>query len=334
MIVVTGATGHVGGNLVRALVQRGEKVRAVGRADTKALDGLPIELVRADVRDRASLDKAFAGARVVYHLAARISIIGEQRGLVRAINVDGVKNAAEAALAAGVERFVHCSSIHAFALADLNGIVDEESPRSTAAHHPAYDRSKADGEAALQSVIDKGLDAVVLHPTGIIGPNDFGPSRMGRLLLALGRRAMPALVAGGFDWVDVRDVTQGLLAACERGQKGEHFILGGGHCSMRELAAMWEQISTVKAPRFIAPLPLAGIGAIFTTAYGRITLREPLFTSDALAAMRFAGRVSAERAKRSLGFAPRPLMDTLTDTYTWFCENGYLTPRTPVPRAA
>ncbi|MCC6808766.1 MAG: NAD-dependent epimerase/dehydratase family protein [Deltaproteobacteria bacterium] len=321
MIVVTGATGHVGANLVRHLLAAGHRVRAVVHNETRALAGLDVEIVKGDVRDRASLDAAFTGADVVYHLAACISIIGEQRGRVRAINVEGVRNAAEAARAQGVRRFVHCSSIHAFALADLDGVVDEASPRSLAAHHPAYDRSKAEGERALQESIDRGLDAVVCHPTGIIGPNDFGPSRMGRFLLALSKREMPALVAGGFDWVDVRDVVEGLVRAGEQGDKGEHFIFGGGHCSMRDMAALWQTISAVRAPRFVAPLALAGIGALFTTAYGRITLKEPLFTNDALAAMRFAGKVSAEHAKRRLGFSPRPLVATLTDTHAWFREH-------------
>jgi dihydroflavonol-4-reductase len=324
MNVVTGATGHVGANLIRQLLAKNERVRAVVHKGSRALEGLPVELVQGDVRDRASLEKAFAGADTVYHLAACISIIGEQRGRVREVNVRGVENAAEAALTAKVRRFVHCSSIHAFALKDLDGIVDEESPRSTGAHHPAYDRSKAEGERALHAVIDKGLHAVVCHPTGIIGPNDYGPSRMGRFLLALARQKMPALVAGGFDWVDVRDGAAGRPAAGERGKAGDHFIFGGGHCSMRDMAAMWETIASVRAPRFVAPLALAGLGAIFTTAYGRITLREPLFTNDALAAMRFAGKISAERAKRDLGFSPRPLRDTLVDTHAWFAQNGFL----------
>ena len=175
-------------------------------------------------------------------------------------------------------------------------------------------------------MINSGLDAVVCHPTGIIGPNDFGPSRVGRLLVALSQRDMPAFVAGGFDWVDVRDVRNGLFDASTRGKSGEHYILGGGHCTMRDLGALWSKISHVPAPRCVAPLALASIGALFTTAYGRITLREPLFTHDALAAMRFAAKVNAEKAKRDIGFNARPLAATLADTHAWFAAQGLIKP--------
>ena len=222
-ITVTGATGHVGANLVRALLARGDQVRALIHRihrDNRSLAGLDVERVAGDVLDPASLDRAFAGAEVVFHLAALISIQGDRGGLVPSVNVGGAKNAAEAALRAGVRRFVHTSSVHAFDLT-RGGVIDETSPRSDGPHLAAYDRSKAAGERAVREVLARrGLDAVVVHPTGIIGPFDFEPSRMGRTLLGLRDRSLPSLVAGGFDFVDVRDVVQALLAAAERGRTG------------------------------------------------------------------------------------------------------------------
>ncbi len=209
---VTGATGHVGASLVRGLLDDGRTVRAINRRPSASLAGLDVEFVVADVLDRVALQRALRGVDVVYHLAGLISISGDPDGHVRATNVDGVRNAATAALDAGVRRFVHCSSIHAFDL-EQPGVLTETSPRAVARQLPAYDRSKAAGEVEVRRVVDQGLDAVITNLTGVLGPNDFTPSRMGAVFLALVRRRIPALVAGGFDWVDVRDATAGMMAA-------------------------------------------------------------------------------------------------------------------------
>ena len=200
-VVVTGATGHVGSNLVRALIRRGDQVRVVVRERVRSLEGLDVERVLGDVRDEASLRAAFADAEIVYHLAAVISISGDRNGTVRAVNVDGTRRVAEAALAAGVRRLVHCSSVHAFNLYQPGAVdpIDEAWARvPDSAPHFAYDRSKAAGERALREVIEKGLDAVILHPSGVVGPYDFGPSRMGQVLLQLYHRKLPSLLGGGF----------------------------------------------------------------------------------------------------------------------------------------
>ncbi len=186
MTAVTGATGHVGASLVRALLDDGRTVRAINRQPGAALAGRDVEFVVADVLEPDELQRAFEGVDVVYHLAALIAISGDPDGRVRATNVDGVRNAATAALDAGVRRFVHCSSIHAFDL-ERPGVITETSARAVHPHLPAYDRSKAAGEVELLEVVDQGLDAVITNPSGVLGPNDFSPSRMGAVFLALAR---------------------------------------------------------------------------------------------------------------------------------------------------
>jgi dihydroflavonol-4-reductase len=143
--------------------------------------------------------QAFEGANVVYHLAGVISVVGPMGGLVESVNVDGTRVVAETALAVGATRLVHCSSVHAYSMAAAGQVIDESSPRSTGGLLPAYDRSKAGGEFEVLRVVDRGLDAVIVNPTGVIGPRDEAPSRMGTVLLALWRRRLPAVVAGGFD---------------------------------------------------------------------------------------------------------------------------------------
>jgi len=179
-IVVTGAAGHVGTNLCLALLADGHEVRAVDLREPVRAVRHGARWVRADIRDVAAIGPALEGCEIVYHLAAVISIAGGLRGLVHSVNVDGVRILARTALERGVPRFVHCSSVHAFDLAAVvDRTVDESAPRALRPQLPAYDRSKAAGEVELRRVVDCGLDAVVVNPTGIIGPFDDTPSRMG-----------------------------------------------------------------------------------------------------------------------------------------------------------
>jgi len=325
--VVTGAAGHVGANLVRTLLERGEKVRAVVRDPDRcpaALEGLDVERVVGDVRDEASLRRAFVGAEVVLHLAAVISITGDRGGLVTDTNVRGVRNVAVAAREAGVRRLVHTSSIHAFQIADHSRPIDEASPRASAPRSGAYDLSKAGGEAELRAVIAAGLDAVIVNPTGIVGPNDFAPSRMGRLLLQLARRTLPSLVPGGFDFVDVRDVVAGILAARERGRTGESYILGGHWHPFTEIAAMVTAATGARPPAVTTPTWLVKVGLPFVAAYGKVVGQEPLYTSESLAAAAASRQIVHEKAAKELGHRPRPLEATVRDTCAWFEARGVL----------
>ena len=326
-VVVTGATGHIGSNLVRALVRRGDQVRVVVRNSVKSLEGLELERVTGDVRDEASLRSAFADAEIVYHLAAVISISGDPQGHVRQVNVEGTRRVAEAALAAGVRRLVHCSSVHAFDLYNSGAAapIDEAWTRvPDAAPHFAYDRSKAAGERALREVMAKGLDAVILHPSGVVGPYDFGPSRMGRVLLGLYHRKLPSLLDGGFDFVDVRDVVGGLLAAADQGKAGENYLVTGHFLRVPELARLAEQVTGIKPPRINAPIWLAKLGVPVVEAFGRVTRKEPLYTRESLAVLESHGRFDWAKAQRDLGYNPRPSIDTVRDTYAWFDAAGML----------
>ena len=317
-MVVTGASGHIGGNLVRALLAEGKQLRVLVRGDKNAaLEGLEVERVAGDVRDRDSLERAFQGADVVYHLAALISITGAQGGLVHSTNVDGVENVAKAALRCGVRRLVHFSSCHAFDLRSSTGTLDETAPRPSKSH-PAYDQSKAAGEAKIRAVIDEGLDAVIVNPSGVIGPNDFCPSRMGAAFLSLRDRRLPGLVKGGFDFVDVRDVVDSAIAAAERGRTGESYLLAGHYSTVGDLMRLAAEVCEIPAPRLVTPMWLARIGAPFITAYSVLTRSEPIYTREALHALELDRPLNADKAIRELGHQPRPLKDSLRDIFASF----------------
>jgi dihydroflavonol-4-reductase len=328
--VVTGASGHVGANLVRTLLERGDKVRAVFRSHDgppASLRGLDVETVHADVRDEDAVTRALAGAELVFHLAAVISISGDRGGVVSETNIRGVRNVARAARAAGARRLVHTSSIHAFFIADRSQAIRESSPRAARPESGAYDLSKAGGEAELRAVIAEGLDAVVVNPTGIVGPNDFGPSRMGRVVLQLATRTLPSLIDGGFDFVDVRDVVAALIAASEKGRTGENYLAGGHWHSFAEIAAMVERATGAAPPALTTPTWLVKLGLPFVTAYGALTGQEPLYTGESLAAAAACQKIDCSKAAAELGHAPRPLEETVRDTCAWFESAGMLSPR-------
>jgi dihydroflavonol-4-reductase len=323
-VTVTGASGHLGANLVRALLARGERVRVLIHQTRQGLEGLDVEPVHGSLGDIPSLERAFAGAETVYHAAGYISLLRSEWPLLERTNVVGTRNVVNACIACGVERLVHFSSIHALVQEPLNVPVDESRPLVDSHDCPPYDQSKAAGEREVRQAIEQGLNGVILYPTAIIGPYDFGPSHIGEVLLALAAGRLPALVGSGFDWVDVRDVSQGALSAAEEAASNARYLLSGHWASLRRLAELTHEITGAPIPRFTCPMLLARVGAPFATAAAHLTGSRPLFTSVSLEALRSNRQISHDRATRDLGYQPRPLAETLRDTYRWFSEHGEL----------
>jgi dihydroflavonol-4-reductase len=321
--VVTGASGHLGANVVRALAAAGETVRAVDVRPGAALSGLDVEWFRGDVLDPSTLENAFAGADFVLHLAARISIAGDPDGSVRRVNVDGVRHVAEAALTAGVRRLVHCSSLHAYDVGAIQGPVRENAPRATDPGLPAYDRSKAAGEDELRRVVDRGLDAVILNPSGMFGPVDPEPSRMGRVLLAMFKGRMPITVRGAFDWVDVRDVAAALIAAADRARPGENYLVGGHRASVTELGRLAAEVAGRRPPRMAAPLaPVQFAAEAAVRLAGPRRAGRLLLTPESLHALATDPVVDYSKAIAELGYRPRPLAETVADLHASFVADG------------
>lgn len=326
IVAVTGACGHLGSTLVRLLLREGHEVRVLLHSATsnpRSLAGLDVHTFQGDVRHIETLRPAFQGAEVVFHLAAIISIDGDRRGVVRAVNVDGARNSAMAALQAGVRRHVHVSSVHAFDHFPLSEPVTESS-RRPGPRHPAYDRTKAAGEEAVRSVIAQGLDAVSVNPSGILGPLDFRPSRLGEMIVRAASGRMPASANGGFDWVDVRDVAHSIVSAAQRGTTGQNYLLPGQYRSSHELTQLIAQVAGVRAPRPPVPRAVERFGAGVLTVWGRLRGKEPLYTREALHALMCNPAIDGSRAARELDHVARPLEETMRDTLAWFAHNGHL----------
>ncbi len=328
IVAITGANGHIGNNLVRSLLDQKHHVRVLVFKDKTGLDGLPVEIVRGDIRDPASLESLMTKANVVYHLAAAISISGHDWPLLESVNVMGTRHVVESCLKCGVGRLVHFSSIHAMSQEPFDTPVDEMRSLVDASRSPPYDRSKAAGEREVRKGIEQGLDAVILNPTAVIGPYDFKPSHFGAVLILMALGKLPALVKGGFNWVDVRDIVAAAIRAQEKAPCGAKYLLAGHWASVHEMAKMVEELTGTSASRLVVPTWLARTGAPVLNSLNELTGKRPLYTSASLTALSTCNQnIACDRATSELGYHSRPLRDTLNDTLNWFREAGMLNPQ-------
>lgn len=323
-ILVTGATGHVGANLVRALIAQGHTTRALVHIDRKPIDGLDVEIVEGDICDPASLMGACKDVEVVYHLAAYISILKSEGLLLELVNVTGTRNVVEACLQSGVRRLVHFSSIHAMPEGPTDLSEDGVVLLAESRRYPPYDRSKAASEREVYKGIEKGLDSIIIRPTAVIGPHDYKPSHFGEALIKLANGKVSALIAGGFDWVDVRDVVGAAIRAEKRAPAGARYVLAGHWVSICDMAALVAQVTGASAPRLVCPLWLARIGAPIVTTVDRLIGRRPLYTSVSLDILRSHRIINYQKAMLELDYHPRPFRETIIDTLRWFEEAGWL----------
>ncbi len=323
-VLVTGAAGFLGRNLVAALSERGDMVTATDVATNLPSDTDNVAWRRLDVLDAHRVGELMPGHDLVFHLAARITLHARDNDAWR-LNTQGVRNVSRAALAAAVPRFVHCSSVHSFDTS-APGVLTEDSPRSVEGTAlPLYDRSKFAGEAELHRAIADGLPAVIANPTGVFGPPDMGPrmSRMNGMLrdAALGR--IPVDIRGGFDWVDVRDVTAGLLQTAHHGRVGENYLLGGHRLSIHTAFRTAANVTGRRGPLFALPhWSVRGIVPL-ATAIGR-RVDSDLLTVASMSALRWNPRVDHGKARVELGYRTRPSQQTIRDLVTYFVAAGRL----------
>ncbi|NLE78078.1 MAG: NAD-dependent epimerase/dehydratase family protein [Rhodococcus sp.] len=321
-VAVTGAAGFVGTNLVNQLVDQGNEVIAIDRTRSVNVRQDGVTWVDGDVLDRASMEKALAGAEVVYHLVAMITL-AQKDELAWTVNTKGVRTVAEAALAVGVRKMVHCSSVHSFDQENCNGILSETSARSVDPARPVYDRSKWQGEIELREVIDSGLDAVICNPTGVYGPADYGLSRVNGLLRTAARGRMPVFVGGGFDFVDDRDVAAGLMAAAEKGQTGENYLLSGHMLELTKAMRIAAGAAGRRGPLFGIPLWLLETVIPILEPIGT-KLGSDVLSKSAMSAILAAPEIDGSKARAELGYAPRPAEETIRDLIAFLVSSGQL----------
>ncbi len=327
MIVITGATGHIGNVLVRELIARGQAIRALVLPgdDCRPLAGLNTEIAYADVTDLRSLESAFAGADVVFHLAGIVTIMPSMKRVLERVNVGSMRNVATACRSAGVRRLVYTSSIHAIAEPPHGTIIDESQPFDPDRVLGDYARSKARATLLLLEEVSKGgLDAVICCPTGIIGPFDYGISNIGQLILDFASGHLKSYVRGAYDFVDVRDVANGLILAAEKGQSARHYIFSGTQVQIPELMKELERNIGYPAPTCEIPPVIARAAGVLASVYYRLIRRRPVFTAYSIDVLRSNSQVSSARAREKLGFTTRPWQDSICDHVEWFRAEGML----------
>jgi dihydroflavonol-4-reductase len=322
-VAVTGASGHIGNCLVQELRKLGAGIKVLVYNSSAVPDATDVEIIRGNLLEPESLMNLCQGTEVVFHLAAQIAIDNRSSRNVYETNVTGTKNILMAAKQSGVRKFIHFSSIHAFQIESPGQLLDENNSL-VESDKTIYEFTKAEGEREVIKAVKEGLNAVILNPTAVIGPFDYKSSLLGQALIKIYQSKLPFLVSGGYNWVDVRDVVSASIHAIESGRKGEKYILSGVFCSLKELSAMISSISGCRIP-VIVPVPLARLACPFFMFFSSVANKQPLYTYQSLDILvNSPVNISNAKARKELGYKPRPLEQTLRDAFDWYKKNNYI----------
>jgi dihydroflavonol-4-reductase len=334
--LVTGATGLVGNNVVRLLLDRSRSVRVLVRPGRPAPHGptgpfaaLPVDTAAAPLHDEAAMQDAVDGAKHVVHSAAMVHVGWRHLDEMRRANVEGTRAVARACRRAGA-RMIHVSSVDALGLRADGAPADEETPPGGMLECP-YVVTKREAEAAVLEEVAKGLDAVIVNPVYMIGPWDWKPSS-GRMLLEVGAGRGLFAPPGSNDFVDVRDVAEGILAAMARGRTGRRYILGGQPLSYLDAWRIFARISGRMQPLGVAPWPFVLAAGWCGDMAGLFVRREPAVNSAATGMSMLPHNFSCARAEAELGYTRRPFEAAAQDAWDWFVGRGFA--RVPRPRTA
>jgi dihydroflavonol-4-reductase len=324
LTLITGATGFVGSAVARAAAAAGHDLRLLVRpgGDRRNLAGLAALLSEGDLTDAASLARAVAGCRYVFHVAADYRLWVPDPEAMMAANVAGTRALFLAAQAAGVDRIVYCSSVAALGLTGTDAPADETTPVHAGKIVGVYKQSKYRAEQAVLALVrDAGLPAVIVNPSTPIGPRDVKPTPTGRMIRDAAAGRMPAYVDTGLNIVHVDDVAAGHVLALEKGRVGERYILGGEDFSLGDLFAEIAAVAGRRPPRMklpIGPLTPVALACEFLARFGI----EPVVTRETLAMARKKMFFSSAKARAELGYAPRPARLAIADAVAWFRDQS------------
>ncbi len=325
--LLTGATGFVGSAVARVLAARGHRLRLLVRptSDRRNLAGVDGELALGDLTDAASLARAAAGCRYVFHIAADYRFwVPDPEAMLRA-NVEGTLAMMRAAQAAGVERIVHCSSVAALGWTHNGSPADETTPTNEADFIGTYKRSKYLAERTVMDLVrQEGLPVVVVNPAAPVGPRDIKPTPTGKMIRDAAAGRVPAYIDTGLNMVHVDDVAEGHALALEKGRIGERYVLGGENLLLKDILTLVADVVGRRPPRIELPEAVVWPAAWLMEGLAQLTGIPPMMTRDHIKMARHKMFYSSAKAMQELGYAPRPLRAAIEDAVAWFRANGML----------
>lgn len=322
--IVTGASGFLGNNIIRMLEHDDNaEVRAfvLNGESISSLNNLKCSIYYGDVTKVDTLNSIFEGSGdaeiFVIHCAAVVYIKSKYNPRVYDVNVNGTKNIVDKVLEYNA-KLIYVSSVHAIPEKSDGDLISEVSIFNPDDVVGLYAKTKAEAARyVMDSVKDKGLNACIVHPSGILGPYDFSNSHLTALVREIVRGKLPMCVKGGYDFVDVRDVAKGIIMACDKGKIGECYIMSGEFVSIKKLADLVCNVVGKKRIKVVLPIMIAKIVAPFYEMYYNVKGKTPLFTKYSLYTLSSNSNFSNEKAKRDLGFVTRDITDTVRDMVMW-----------------
>ena len=329
---VTGASGFIGANLVHELVARKHQVKALLRpgSDPRGLREVQFERVEGDLSDVAKLKEALQGCDWCFHVAASYHLWLRDYRPMYAANVEGTRNVIEAAASAGCLRVIYTSTVGCIGLPEpVEGRIspsDEATPVSEGQMSSHYKRSKWQAEQVATRFARDGLPVIIVNPSAPVGPRDVKPTPTGQVIVDFLNRRMPAYLDTGLNWVHVRDVAIGHILAAQNGCIGERYILGNaeGNWTMKQMFAVLEEVTGIRAPRFRIPYSLALGAAYANEALSWFTGQPPKAPLAGVRMARHKMYFNPAKAIRELGLPQTPPKQALADAAEWFRQNGYV----------
>ena len=317
----------MGGVVTQRLLDKGEDVRVFLFSSRKDVPEAA-KPYYGDIRDKDSLRPCFEdlGGRelVVIHCAGIVTIASKFEQSVYDVNVTGTKNIVDLCAEYGASKLVYVSSVHAIPEQPRGTVMTEISDFDPEKVVGLYAKTKAEATAYVLRAAGEGLEACVVHPSGIVGPYDHGRGHLTTLVIDYYKRALTSGVNGGYDFVDVRDVAEGILFACGKGRRGQCYILSNRYFKIEEILTMLHEITGKKRIRSFLPIWFVKLTAPLAELYYKILRQTPLFTSYSIYTLDSNAAFSHEKATEELGYTTRDMKTTLTDTVNWLREQGRL----------
>ena len=326
LALITGSSGHVGSNLIRELTKQNYKIRCIDfDGDHRAYEGFDVEVIKGDITEKDSLVPIFKDVEIVFHTAALINLDRRYRDQIRLVNVSGTENVCQASLNAGVKKLIHFSSVDAFYRFPIEEPLLEDRKLIDDPNAVPYDLSKADGQKIVLDYCKQGLDASIIHPTSIVGPNDFKPGLPMQEMVNLANGKRKVLPNWGYNFVDVRDLCTTAISAVSKGKTGQNYIVGGEYHMYSYIAKLMEEqlertvlLGTI--PNFVSYL-----GLPYEYIKSLITKKPRVLTVDTLHTGKTGNKVVPSTLARSeLGHKPRPLEETIHDMVSFFQKRGLI----------